>query len=70
MKKTFVSYVEGDEFGDVVEELEAMGGDPSFLDETEIPLLPVSIDETANDANFSKEELWNGEVDEDAYFDS
>jgi hypothetical protein len=69
------TFVEGsDFFASEEEEIEAMGGDPSFLDS--------SGDDTAwltpkEEKFHSKEQVdnkaekfeWDGEVDEDAYFD-
>ena len=53
------SYVEGDTFEDPKEEVEALGGDPFFLDNDE--------DEKGgkDDGDF----LWDGEVDENAHLD-
>ena len=51
------SYVEGDTFEDPKEEVEALGGDPFFLDDDEKG--------SKDDDDF----LWDGEVDENAHLD-
>jgi len=72
------SYVEGLEFDDQLDEILAMGGDPSFLmdddDEMkttmEVQPPPEMVPPYApSDVNDTKNYLWDGEVNEDAYFD-
>jgi hypothetical protein len=48
------TFVEGDVFDNPIDEINAMGGDPFFLDEDEV-----------QDAS----EGWDGEVDENAHID-
>ena len=52
------SFVEGGDYDSLEEEIEAMGGDPSFLEDYEDGNLQVSGGDD-----------WDGTVDEDAYFD-
>lgn len=55
MKNGF-SYVEGEEYGDVMEELDAMGGDPSFLDDSfQFPLPEPFPDEETKTTNVEVE---------------
>lgn len=55
------SYVEGDEFESLEDELEALGGDPAFLDDSE---------ENDKPNQDSDGEEWDGwTIDEGAYFD-
>ena len=58
------SYVEGNEYDDVYEEIEAMGGDPFFLDDTS-PEDGEHDEVKDTDPDFE----WDGAVDEDAHFD-
>ena len=58
------SYVEGDVFEDPLQEIEALGGDPFFLDNGD----KGGIDNDKNsdgEGNF----LWDGEIDENAHMD-
>lgn len=74
------SFVEGsDVYQSLEEEIEAMGGDPSFLDLDESvrtrgapgdgDLATASGVEGIVGTGPAKEFIWDGEVDEDAYFD-
>ena len=69
------SYVEGLEFDNERDEILAMGGDPSFLppDDIESPADVSSPPPPPPPPDNGNEEeskfLWDGEVDEDAYFD-
>ena len=53
------SYVEGTEYDTLADELEAMGGDPSFL--------MLEEEDDSNEANNGKNDEWDGEVDEEAH---
>lgn len=53
------SYVEGDTFDDPLQEIEALGGDPFFLESEEI----------GGDKQDKTDFLWDGEVDENAHLD-
>ena len=66
------SFVEGsDFFASEEEEIEAIGGDPSFLDDDNTVFVPrkenEQVSEGPADSTPAKFE-WDGEVDEDAYF--
>lgn len=52
--------MEEDVYDDPLEEIEALGGDPFFLQDT---------DEESNDENDSGNFIWDGEVDENAHLD-
>ncbi|GAX11526.1 hypothetical protein FisN_22Lh216 [Fistulifera solaris] len=69
------TFVEGsDFFASEEEEIEAMGGDPSFLDSSDQDtawLIPKHEKSDSKEQLDNKPEKfeWDGEVDEDAYFD-
>ncbi|GAX15934.1 hypothetical protein FisN_22Hh216 [Fistulifera solaris] len=69
------TFVEGsDFFASEEEEIEAMGGDPSFLDSSgdDTPWLKQKeekLDSKEQVDNKTEKFEWDGEVDEDAYFD-
>ena len=55
------SYVEGDTFDDPRDEVEALGGDPFFLEDD---------DDNAKSSNPDDDDfLWDGEIDENAHLD-
>lgn len=55
------SYVEGDEFEDPVAEIDALGGDPFFLQDDD--------DKGGSNDGEEGDFLWDGEVDENAHLD-
>jgi hypothetical protein len=59
------SYVEGSEYGNLEDELDAMGGDPAFLDS----FSERNVEAAGDDGNDGENDGWDGEVIEDAYFD-
>lgn len=74
-KGSFSFVEDSDFFASEEEEIEAMGGDPSFLptnddvtDWTTPPKEEEQVSKEPTDSTPAKFE-WDGEVDEDAYFD-
>jgi hypothetical protein len=73
------TFVEGDDYGSSLEEIEAMGGDPSFLGAYTTPtvegssLNPGLVEGELGGESFGwnvdVDEGWNGVVDENAHFD-
>lgn len=61
------SFVEEGNYGTVEEEIEAMGGDPSFLEGFDAGK-KMSID-TTRPVEPQKDDIWDGTVDENVYFD-
>eukprot|EP00977_Amphora_coffeiformis_P012496 scaffold3079_cov174-Amphora_coffeaeformis.AAC.7 len=55
------SYVEGDMFEDPLQEIEALGGDPFFLDNDD--------NDGEKNTNSEGDFLWDGEIDENAHMD-
>jgi hypothetical protein len=62
------SFAEGSDFESPEEEIEAMGGDPFFLEQEKEQEITVSTGD-AEGVDKDTPFLWDGEVIEDAYFD-